>query len=56
MYLFKIIFQVLNQLKPPNLKVYGTMSMVRNSIGPEGYVADEIITSRAGVRVGVVNY
>merc|ERR1719489_263632 len=48
-------FEVLNQLKPPNLKVYGTMSMVRNSIGPEGYVADEIITSRAGVRVRVGN-
>jgi len=29
--------------------------MVRNSIGPNGYVADEIITSRAGVRVRVGN-
>jgi len=48
-------FEVLNQLKPANLKVYGTMSMVRNSIGPNGYVADEIITSRAGVRVRVGN-
>lgn len=48
-------FQVLNELKPKNLKVYGTMSMVRNSIGPDGYVADEIITSRAGVRVRVGN-
>lgn len=48
-------FEVLDQLKPPNLKVYGTMSMVRNSIGPNGYVADEIITSRAGVRVRVGN-
>lgn len=26
--------------------------MVRNSIGSNGYVADEIITSRSGVRVG----
>lgn len=48
-------FQLLNELKPKNLKVFGTMSMVRNSIGPNGYVADEIITSRAGVRVRVGN-
>jgi len=31
------------------------MAMVRNSIGPNGYVADELITSRAGVRVRVGN-
>lgn len=48
-------FEVLRQLKPKNLKVCGTMSMVRNSIGPNSYVADEIITSRAGVRVRVGN-
>jgi len=48
-------FEILRQLKPKNLKVYGKMSMVRNSIGPNGYVADEIITSRAGVRVRVGN-
>jgi len=47
--------QVVNELKPKHLKVIGTMSMVRNSIGAEGYVADEIITSRAGVRVRVGN-
>jgi leucyl aminopeptidase len=47
--------QVVNELKPTHLKVIGTMSMVRNSIGAEGYVADEIITSRAGVRVRVGN-
>ena len=29
--------------------------MVRNSIGPECYVADEIIVSRAGTRVRVFN-
>lgn len=29
--------------------------MVRNSVGSECYVADEIITSRAGVRVRVGN-
>nr|CAB3263382.1 putative aminopeptidase W07G4.4 [Phallusia mammillata] len=49
------LFAVLEKLKPKHLKVYGTMSMVRNSIGSNGYVADEIITSRAGVRVRVGN-
>jgi leucyl aminopeptidase len=29
--------------------------MVRNSVGSDAYVADEIITSRAGVRVRVGN-
>ena len=31
------------------------MAMVRNSVGEECYVADEIITSRAGVRIRVGN-
>jgi leucyl aminopeptidase len=31
------------------------MAMVRNSIGSEAYVADELITSRAGVRVRIGN-
>src|SRR5690606_38530209 len=31
------------------------MAMVRNSIGPNGYVADELIVSRAGVRLRVAN-
>ncbi|XP_076372169.1 dipeptidase B isoform X2 [Tachypleus tridentatus] len=48
-------FQVLAQLKPKGIKVIGGMSMVRNSVGPDSYVADEIITSRAGVRVRVGN-
>ncbi|CAN7990629.1 unnamed protein product [Ixodes hexagonus] len=48
-------FKVLSELRPKGVKVYGAMAMVRNSIGPDGYVADEIITSRAGVRVRVGN-
>jgi len=48
-------FEVLNHLKPEGLKVYGTMSMVRNSVGANCYVADEIIKSRAGVRVRIGN-
>ncbi|MPC77183.1 putative aminopeptidase W07G4.4 [Portunus trituberculatus] len=31
------------------------MTMVRNSVGSECYVADEIITSRAGVRIRIGN-
>ncbi|KAL9983602.1 hypothetical protein ACROYT_G005798 [Oculina patagonica] len=42
-------------LKPKGIKVLGTMAMVRNSVGAEGYVADEIITSAAGTRVRVGN-
>ncbi|XP_039267964.1 putative aminopeptidase W07G4.4 [Styela clava] len=48
-------FQVLNVMKPKHLKVIGTMSMVRNSVGANCYVSDEIITTRAGVRVRVGN-
>merc|ERR1711992_24068 len=33
----------------------GAMAMVRNSVGSNAYVADEIITSRAGVRLRVGN-
>ena len=38
-----------------SMKVVGAMAMVRNSVGEECYVADEIITSRAGVRIRVGN-
>lgn len=48
-------FKMLSIYKPANLKVFGAMAMVRNSIGSECYVADEVITSRAGVRVRVGN-
>jgi leucyl aminopeptidase len=37
------------------VKFIGRMAMVRNSTGSDGYVADEIILSRAGKRVRVVN-
>jgi leucyl aminopeptidase len=48
-------FQTVAQLKPKKTRILGTMAMVRNSIGPNGYVADELITSRAGVRVRIGN-
>merc|ERR1719158_1842813 len=47
--------KVIAELRPANLKVVGAMAMVRNSVGEECYVADEIITSRAGVRIRVGN-
>ena len=37
------------------IKVVGAMAMVRNSVGEECFVPDEIITSRAGVRIRVGN-
>ena len=37
------------------LQVVAKLAMVRNSIGADAYVADEIIRSRAGVRTRVGN-
>eukprot|EP00117_Sycon_ciliatum_P050502 scpid56700/ scgid35639/ Putative aminopeptidase W07G4.4 len=48
-------FQILAALRPRRVKVVGAMACVRNSVGADSYVADEIITSRAGVRVRVGN-
>ncbi|CAJ1069121.1 putative aminopeptidase W07G4.4 [Xyrichtys novacula] len=48
-------FQILAKLKPQHLKVIGAMAMVRNSVGAECYVADELVVSRAGHRVRVGN-
>lgn len=47
--------KVMSILKPQNLKVVGAMAMARNSVGSNAYVSDEIITSRAGVRIRVGN-
>lgn len=47
--------QVLSILKPAHLKVVGAMSMVRNSVGENAYVSDEMIMSRSGRRVRVGN-
>lgn len=41
--------------KPEDVHVIAALCMVRNNVGEECYVADEIITSRAGVRVRVGN-
>jgi len=42
-------------LKPKGLKVVASLAVVRNSIGSNAFVPDEIITSRAGVRVRIGN-
>lgn len=47
--------KTLSLLKPKGLCVRGAMALVRNSIGSDSYVSDEIITSRAGRRVRVGN-
>lgn len=48
-------FQILAKLKPKHLKVVGSLAMVRNSVGSDCYVADELVVSRAGRRVRVGN-
>jgi leucyl aminopeptidase len=42
-------------LELPGVRVVGLLGMVRNSIGEESFVSDEIVRSRAGVRVRVGN-
>lgn len=42
-------------LKPKGLKVVAELGAVRNSIGSNAFVPDEIITSRGGVRVRIGN-
>ncbi len=39
----------------PGVEVVGLLGLVRNSVGEESFVSDEIITSRAGVRVRIGN-
>jgi leucyl aminopeptidase len=39
----------------PHVRVIGLLGLVRNSVGEEGFVSDEIIRSRAGVRVRIGN-
>jgi len=48
-------FKTLDTVRPKNIKVVGGLAMCRNSVGSECYVADELITSRAGVRLRVGN-
>jgi len=49
------VMATVSQLAPSGVRLVAAMAMVRNSVGSNCYVADEIITSRAGVRLRVVN-
>ena len=49
------IVKAISLLKPKGVKVVAAMAMVRNSCGNNGYVSDEIITSRFGVRMRIGN-
>lgn len=49
------LMRVLAELKPERIRVIGELGVLRNSIGPDSYVSDEIITSHAGVRVRIGN-
>ena len=49
------ILRTAAELKPKNTKIIGIIGAVRNSIGSDAFVTDEIITSRAGVRVRIGN-
>lgn len=47
--------KTLAELQPKGLKAIAEIGAVRNSIGSDSFVADEIITSHAGVRVRIGN-
>lgn len=48
-------FKILSELKPKQFKAIGVLAVARNSCGEDGYVTDEILKSRAGVRVRIGN-
>lgn len=43
------------ELLRPDVKVVASLGMVRNSVGEQAYVADELIRSRSGLAVRVGN-
>lgn len=49
------LFKTLSMLKPKGIRVIAELGLVRNSIGSEAFVTDEIISSHAGVRVRIGN-
>ncbi|KAF4525276.1 hypothetical protein B566_EDAN009359 [Ephemera danica] len=48
-------FKTLDSLQPKGIVVKAALGFVRNSVGENCYVADEVITSRKGARVRVGN-
>eukprot|EP00048_Salpingoeca_helianthica_P015980 m.229754 g.229754 ORF g.229754 m.229754 type:complete len:538 (-) comp17822_c0_seq1:81-1694(-) len=49
------LFALLARTRPAGIRVVGKLALVRNSVGADSYVADEIIVSRSGVRVRIGN-
>merc|ERR1711892_629062 len=47
--------QAIDMMKPKNIRIIAGMAVVRNSVGSEAYLSDEIITARSGKRVRVGN-
>merc|ERR1712235_99917 len=45
----------INLLKPKNVQIIAGLAMVRNSVGSEAYLPDEIITARSGQRLRIGN-
>ncbi|KAI7899006.1 uncharacterized protein BX663DRAFT_522823 [Cokeromyces recurvatus] len=48
-------FKTISMLNPTKVNVTGGLALVRNSVGPDMYVSDEVIVSRNGTRVLVGN-
>jgi leucyl aminopeptidase len=44
------IVKAIELLEIPGIKVVGTCAFVRNSIGADAYVSDEVITARSGTK------
>ncbi|MCL1066639.1 leucyl aminopeptidase family protein [Shewanella olleyana] len=49
------LMKTLSILKPKGIRVIAELGLVRNSIGSDAFVPDEIINSHAGVRVRIGN-
>lgn len=49
------LMKTVSLLKPQGIRVVAELGLVRNSIGSEAFVSDEIITSHAGCRVRIGN-
>lgn len=48
-------FKILSELQPKNFKAFGVLAVTRNNCGEEAYATDEILKSRAGIRIRVGN-
>ncbi|GIU18588.1 MULTISPECIES: leucyl aminopeptidase family protein [unclassified Shewanella] len=49
------LMKTISMLKPKGIRIVAELGLVRNSIGSEAFVTDEIITSHAGKRVRIGN-